>query len=350
MIYLLLFVYIVVYSYIVSVQPKKGSFIFYFIPIAILLVMVSGLQDSVGTDYESYLNLVDGARGMGWIEKKNEFFFIFLISIVKNFNNLQLIFGLTGAIQVLFLGLISYEIKKMNYELYHFFFLYFALSLTFFNQFNLIRQYIAVYIVIYALLELMNNKSIKFIILVFMASLFHHSAILFLVFLPAKGFLSRKYSSKIIIIIMGVLLLLSTLDMSKYVELVLSHTRYSNYVGSSYSKRIDIQGIITKIPKIFMVLMSVCLIDKGDLEDKEIQLINLSYIGLGMQILSFTSSLIWRFYQYVDLYIIFPVLILFNNKSWGILKMLISIISIALLVTKIIVIPRGEYLYRSILF
>ncbi len=90
-----------------------------------------------------------------------------------------MIFVLVGAIQVSALMLIAYEIKKLGYKMHDFFFLYFTLSLTFFNQFNGIRQYIAVYIVAYAFLKLINNKKITFVILIAIARLFHSSSMFF---------------------------------------------------------------------------------------------------------------------------------------------------------------------------
>ncbi len=59
--------------------------------------------------------------------------------------------------------------------------------------------------------------------------------------------------------------------------------------------------------------------------------------------MSFSSSLIWRFYQYVDLFITFSVLILFNDEKYKTHKILIFLALLIMLIIKIVVIPKGEY-------
>lgn len=351
LIYFILFLYIFLYSYFVQGDVKKFShFMIIFMPISILLVMILGLQDNVGVDYHSYLDLASGFKDLRWIESKSEYLFIAIINIVILSKNPQLLFFLIAIIQVVFIMLIAYEIKKLNFKVHHFFFLYFTLSLAFFNQFNGIRQYVAVYIVVYAFLKLMYNKKITFIGLIIFASLFHSSAIYFLVFVFFRKILTVRVSVKKIILILCVLLILSSLDMSKYIEMIISYTSYNSYIGSSYFGKMSIQGIITKIPKLVIVLFSSLIIDKNNLTSKEINLINLSYIGCIIQILSFSSTVIWRFYQYVDLFIIYPVLIMFNDNSKRYISIINAIILMIMLIIKIIIMPKGEYLYNSILF
>jgi len=326
------------------------DFMIFFLPVGTLLIMFLGLQDNVGTDYQSYLNLADGTKGMGWIERRSEFLFVYLVLFVKQFNNPQLIFVFTAIIQVVFLMLITYEIKKMNYKLHYFFFLYFALSLVFFNQFNGIRQYTAIYIVIYGIFKLMDNKKITYIILVLVASLFHSSAIFCLGFVILKKILNKNISEKKVILIMIVLFISSFFDFISFYEKILAYTRYSNYIGSSYLKALTWQGIVTKIPKLFIVLYSVYLLNKSRIDEKARFLINISYIACAVMIMSFSASIMWRFYQYLDFFIIFPVLMLMHDKSQRTVSILISLSLFIMLIIKIIVIPRGEYLYNWIIF
>lgn len=350
MVYLFLITFIVSYSYIIRERENKNSFYLYLITIITLLIITIGLQENVGTDYKGYLGLADGSESMEWMKRKGEILFVLLVSFVKKTNNPQLIFIIAATIQVLFLILIFFEIKKLNFKMHHFWFLYFTLSLTFFNQFNGIRQYIAVYMVVYAILKLLNDKYLSFICLIIIANLFHSSAIYFLIFIFIKRLLNKKYKIETIFLLIFGLLILSSINTEKYIEILLSYTSYKSYIGSSYLSRMSIQGIITKIPKLIIVLFSSYLIYRDDLNNKEINLLNLGYLGCVVLILSFSSSIIWRFYQYLDLFIIFPVLILFNDEKYKTYKILISLALFIMLLIKIIVIPRGEYLYNSILF
>lgn len=339
------------YVYLVDLESKKLSdFLLTYSPIWIMLILILSLQYGVGTDYFTYLELADGSKGMGWIEAKSEFLFIWLVNLVKQIGISQVLFLLVAIIQVSFLALIAYEVRKMDCKLHHFFFLYFTLSLTFFNQFNGIRQYVAVYMIIYAIFNLIYNKKIKFIILVLLASLFHHSAILFLLLIPIRKILNKRLPVEGVIIGLLVLLVISSLDLTKYVNKILSYTPYRGYIGSKYFRRTPIQGIITKIPKLLITMFSAYLIKDQSLNDKEVSLLNLSYIANGVLILSFASTIIWRFYQYIDLFTIFPSLILFRSKSNKDMKLSIALLLFVILFVKIIILPRGEYLYRSILF
>ena len=351
MAYLLLFSYVYIYSFLVQTKQKRYiEFLIAFIPVTVLLIMTLGLQKGVGTDYYTYYSLAEGSKGMGWIAGRSEVLFIWLVELIIKIGKPQLLFVFVGSIQVVFLTLIAYEVKKIGYKMHDFFFLYFTLSLTFFNQFNGIRQYIAVYIVVYAFIKLIDKKKLLFGCLIIIASLFHSSSIFFLPFIILGKLLEKKIPIKLMILIMGVLIILTTLDISKYIELLLSYTSYKSYIGSNYFGRLSSQGIITKLPKLMIVLFSTYLINKKDLVKKEIQLINLSYIGIFVLIMSFSSTLIWRFYQFVDLLIIFPVLILFTDKRYKNIKVVISLILFIMLIIKIIILPRGEYLYRTILF
>lgn len=351
MVYLILILYIIFYSYLVQVKGKKTDYFVFFIPIGILLVLVLGLQNNVGTDYNTYLSLADGTKGYGWIESKSEVLFVYLIKIVKMLDNPQLIFIFAAIIQVAFLSLIAFEVKKIGYKLHNFFFLYFFLSLTFFNQFNGIRQYIAVYIIAYSIFKLRENKVFLFIFLVFLASLFHSSAIFCIAFILIRKLLKKRIPYSAIIIIMLGLVTLRFINLDPIYIKLLSYTKYSHYAHARYFGKLSIKGIITKIPKIIISMFSAYVIErkKDSLIYKDRFLLNMSYITIAVLILSFTSTMIWRFYQYLDLFIIFPVLSLMEDTNKRDYSILISLALIVMLVIKIIIIPQGEYMYKSIL-
>ena len=351
MVYTLLLSFIVIYLYVVRVKPKNvWEFALYFLPVGGMLTMVLGLQEGVGTDYFSYYRIAEGLGSVGWMVNRNEVLFIYLIDFVKKLGSPQLLFVLVGTIQVTFLMLITYEIKKLELKLNDFFFLYFALSLVFFNQFNGIRQYIAVYIIVYALLQLiLHEKKFLFVSLVGIASLFHSSAIFFLVFLVLHKLKNLAWPFRRILLALGVLLVIVILDPTKYIELLLSYTKYRNYIGSSFFRRMSFMGIITKIPKLLVVLFVSFYLEKDELSAEERRLMNLGYMACGVMIMSFSSFVIWRFYQYVDLFITFPVLLFFDRKEHGKIKIFIALALLVMLVFKIVLFPRGEYLYNSIL-
>lgn len=356
MAYALLFTNIILYSYANRLKIKKKSFFVFILPIAILLILFLGFQSEVGGDYLSYLGLADGSKSLGYMEAKNEYLFIYLVKLVRILDLPQLIFLFTGIIQIFFLMLIIYEIKKMDFKLYNFFFLYFSLALVFFNQFNGIRQYMAVYIIIYSIFKLKDSKYVSFILLVIIASLFHSSSIFFLVFLLIKPLLEKEFSFNKILLFLIILFVFSLTNLDFVWTKLLAYTKYSSYITSEYFQRTPTRGIITKIPKIVLMLFSAYVIENKNktknktknIESKHRYLLNMSYISVAVMILSFSSTIIWRFYQFFDFFIIFPVLFLMEDESRKEIKFIISMILVSMLVVKIMVIPQGEYLYNSV--
>ncbi|NMA64803.1 MAG: EpsG family protein [Clostridiaceae bacterium] len=350
MVYTLLFSFTVIYLYTVRIKAKNAKeFSVFFLPVAGLLILILGLQENVGTDYYAYYQLGQGLRSVAWMANRNEFLFIRLVKFVQKYGTPQMLFGLVASIQVAFLMLISYEVNKLEFKLHDFFFLYFALALVFFNQFNGIRQYIAVYIIVYALLQLViYEKKLVFFLLVGLAGLFHSSALYFLPFIVLQKMKDINWPYRRTLLVLGILFIIAMADINHYIEYVLVFTKYRSYIGHGYFRRMDILGIVTKLPKLLIVLYSAFFLEKYNLKQFERRLLNLGYMACGVLIMSFSATIIWRFYQYVDLFLIFPVLILFDKKEYGKRKFFIGFALLLILISKIILFPRGEYLYNSI--
>ena len=225
MVYSILFSFTIFYLYVTSPRMRNiRDFAILLLPIGVLLILVLSLQDNVGADYYSYLEMAETGIGLQAIERKREHLFVFLVRFA------QVIFALVAVIQVAFLLLISFEAKKIHSKLHDFFFLYFALSLTFFNQFNGIRQYLAVYIIVYASIKLLlYDRWFLFVVLVSVSSLFHSSAVFFLGLLPVRRVFRLKWPFWVVTLALGSLFIMINLDITPFVELVLSYTKYSHY-------------------------------------------------------------------------------------------------------------------------
>lgn len=350
LVYLLLLSYIVLYTYFV--RPKEmrlHHFVFLISPVIILLIMVLGLQKGVGTDYQSYYQMGAGVHSMYYLQNRSEFLFVILARFVQKLGVPQLLFLFVGVVQMTFLMLIVRDVNRINLKLHQFFYLYFTLSLAFFNQFNLIRQYIAVYIVVYALLKLMQNRVLPFIILVVVASLFHSSAIFFLAFILLRRLLERRYSPLVVTITLMFLMILSTLNLNNLWFKLLSFTKYANYITSNYMGRMAFRGVLTKLPKLAIVIFAANSIKTGELDEKRNWLLNMSYLSCAVLIMSFSASVVWRFYQYFDLFLVFPVMFLFEDKSKNKINAFIWLALLFMLIVKIVLFPEGEYLYNSII-
>ena len=93
MVYFALLSYIVLYLYVVRVKEasKLSHFFLLGLPVMALLVIVLGLQENVGTDYQSYYQIAEGIKNIGWIEARNETLFAYLVRFTQRFSDPQLL-------------------------------------------------------------------------------------------------------------------------------------------------------------------------------------------------------------------------------------------------------------------
>lgn len=148
------------------------SNVFYILSFLVLW-LVSALRYRVGTDfynYYIYFNRIHIAE-----VRNNEYGIWIVGSIIKFFTSNGQFF--IGACSLITIVLIYMTINKNSLlpELSIILFISFGF---YFTSFNIIRQYIALSIVFYAVQLLFQNKGVYFILLIFLASFFHYSAIL----------------------------------------------------------------------------------------------------------------------------------------------------------------------------
>ncbi len=351
--YLFLFIYVLLYSYYTdrNVYENKLKFFISLLPISILLIFYLGFQNNVGTDYPTYILIAKGIKSYNFIIYRDEYLFVYLIDFVRIIGIPQLLFFMVGTIQVVFLNLILYELKQIGYKLYNILFLYFTLSIVFFSQFNGIRFYISVYIVIYAILLLRKNKKISFLSLMIFSKYFHYSSIMCFPFIFLRKKLEKKISFNKLCIFLIISIVLSCVGVDRIVEIILINTKYKWYFVGDRIYGAKFINILTKIPKIFIVMCSAYLIEKNkNIKIKNRYLLNLSYMAVCLLIISFSSNLLWRFYQYIDFFIIFPMLELMESGREKQVRNIFIVTLIVMLLFKIVIFPKGEYLYKFIFF
>lgn len=351
MIYIFSLIFTTIYSYTININSKKLDFTVAYLPVFILLIIVLSTQNGVGTDYYTYIDIALGKKGLGWVENKNEYLFVWLNDLVIFLGKPQLIFLFTALIQFVFLFFTTYELKKLSLKPYWFFLLYFVFLLIFFNSFNGIRQYTAVYIVIYSTFLLYRNSKVNFIILILLASMFHSTAIYFLPLVFFRSLLNKRINFNFLIITLISLSAASIIGFNDTLIYLVSQTNYSHYVNSDYFSSVNLINILTKIPKLIIVTLCAYLIKKNQeqFSSKYNFFINLSYISLIILILSFSSNLIWRMYQYFDFFTIFPILILLSHQKQKQVTYSMLFFLIIIFVLKVTIFAKGEYLYNSII-
>lgn len=200
---LLLFIIFICYPYTFkNVRLQNGKSLelenIYIFFISSLLIAVLGLRDlSVGIDTTNYYNIFNNIKLMNFsqaidveVEHGYRLFQFFVGRVFGDFQFLLIIVAL------LFVGVVSYYITKysqnplLSYVFFIVFGFYsFAMSTT--------RQAIAIAIVMLAFRYVIQKNKYKYLLFIFIASLFHVTA---LIFLPSYWFNKLKFNKKNILL------------------------------------------------------------------------------------------------------------------------------------------------------
>ena len=365
MFYLLFFAGVILYIKCMQMDKRTGKVLWLsFIPLLVALILVFSLQYDVGTDYLSYSQAAIrdelGVFKLGQFLTDHEYLFAGIVYISQLSGNPQMIFFLTALVQVIPFCFALYQLRQENISLADTMFLYFSLSLSFFNQFNGIRQYAAVNLIfLAAILLFINPKRVFPWVILFISPLFHHAAwfvviplaviVVFQKFHP--GWLPQK---RWLYVCVAVCSLTYLIDVNGILMALVSRVKlldgFRLYAGSSYLEKMSLPEIATKLLKLVVVGYSIHRLDTDELSKFESKMLLMSYITVCVMVLAFSSSLIWRIYLFFDLFLMFPVLFFYKYNATKKEKIFINVYLTTVLLVKILLIPQGEYLYSSILW
>lgn len=205
-------------------NKSRSKFILFFIAF-VWLSLIGALRYNVGTDYLVYsrLQIPEVLSGnLTLIEPLSTLVFLIGGKIGGN----QLVFAL---IHFLIIGFVTKAIYDQSVDYSFSFFLFF--SLGFFNMsLNLMRQAIAIAIFIYAIKFIYEKKALKYYLWIFVAIMFHKTAI---IYLPIYFFKDIIFSIKKLIIFIFVFTITSFCfdDVLYYITTKLDI--YRNYWGTN---------------------------------------------------------------------------------------------------------------------
>ena len=214
---------------------------------ALVLILVSGLRYNVGTDYMAYSRSYESRAasffsdllhykepGLGFLSWIGHFF-------TKDF---VAEFILTAMVTV---GLNVRTISKYS-DSFVFGLLLYVLIGAWHNAFNGIRQYLAAAVLFAGHRYLYDRKLIKYLLVVFLASLFHTTA---LVMVPVYFLVGRKITFRnIILILISIIIIRYSYD---YLFSIMSFLKGSDQSGYEYMQQeVNIFRIMVTIPPIIL--------------------------------------------------------------------------------------------------
>lgn len=354
-------IYSTISSYLISKKYylNKSHFGFitffslYFSVWAVWLIICGG-QNGVGTDYESYYEIFSAPDIFSYLFLlKGEWGFVTIIKVCALMKlRPQVVFSVFYFINFIFLFKIIYRLGSKYAWI--FILLYIAFSTVFNNQLNGLRQYTAIYIITYALINSYTNKSfLKFLGFIIFAGSIHCSSYLILPFYCIRNInLSSKFI-KYIYFLSALFVLFGSLNtLFNYVSQFLPKF-YSVYLNSDLNAASSYTRIITKLIFFPIYLLSLSLITKQRLSEIEKHLYTLGAISYALRLIFLENIILTRISQLFILLAIFPIYLylkyLFQVGDKYKFCFIVGFI-IAFYFLKTILFPTQEYLYQSIYF
>lgn len=210
-----------------------------------ILTVSSALRYKVGTDYAQYEYIYTMLATGGETSKELGYYYLFLLSDLLS-GNAQTIFIffsiLISSFYYLFVVKSARFFKKeIRYE-YSYLMLLLFIAFYYFQSMNQIRQFVAIAIAVYGLLFYVEKRYFLSCFWILLASLFHSSSILLLVFIP---FLNIRVNFKIVTVLMAAFIIFNPIEklISLYVQFKFPYYGYLSYV--EFASETSIIGLIT---------------------------------------------------------------------------------------------------------
>ncbi len=270
--------------------------------LAVLLpVLVSTLRYGIGTDYFSYFYYYDEIAS-GNIKTHMEALFTalnYLAFLVFNrYRAVLFLSSLLISTFVYFSVTTVFSGWRSGLSMWIFYCVYFSASL------NVMRQIIALSLVIFALVNLKNGGILKFILLVFLATLFHISALIAFSFLMIYFLSGTKRGIYIYLISNGALSIVFALFGGKILRLLpaFMKIKYEKYFINPFGSVVSLEFLGDIFPSVVMACVPAIfyLIFMKNKDDNRIFFL-VSLLSIPMLMLGYSFSYFQRLIYYFDL-------------------------------------------------
>jgi len=290
------------------------SYNFVFIILLLYWTFIIGFQYDVGADFHAYRIIFT----YGVFHRPYEFLFHYFVLFLSQ-NNIHYRFGFVFIALLQFICFILFLKKiKLSYN-YLFIYLFFFVSTAFYNQPNIIRQFVSVYLFLLASWFIYKRRPICYVALIMIASFFHTSA---LALLPVYFLTYFKLSQRFLCFLLLFLFLLSLFSLDNFVSMIIPlFGAYERFLGHAWAEEeIPIMSRLTRYIYIPFYLLS--LLSYKKLNDKDKFFFQAGFISFSIIIFSLASRVLTRFSVYFWIPALFPLyyLCLFLFSDDGVAK------------------------------
>lgn len=304
LVYILLLAFIILGNFFFE-KRKNGEKI-YLILTFLILTLISGLRNyTVGVDTVVYVNFFENLKNISF----------------QNLNLLRYEYGFSLFCKVIsiitddyhvFLFLVS---AFINFSVVHFInnnsrnkflsLLMFVLCNYYFSYMNIMRQALAISIVLFSLEFLKKNKLLQFTILVILASQFHFSAIICLVLIFLNKF---EFSRRHLPVITLLSILAFVYGNTVFAFFASLSPRLSSYIGTDYSSNnyfgALFEALIIVVQMLFGFVVEKSRYKKEDKQHRQLFINGGIEIATIISILTMKATIFNRFLPYFSIFTI----------------------------------------------
>lgn len=358
LIYLLSVFFIIFIGLIFNYKNRKQKKIYLIISFFILITIACIRDNNVGVDTEQYVRNYKVISSLDFSELSSlryELGFSYLCKILSNFSeNPQILIIVTS----IFINISVLRFIYKNSDNVLLSTILYVIMNFYFSYMNIMRQAIAVSIILWAYEYLKKRRYIPFIILVILATMFHFSAILAIIFIVLK---ELKFNKKFIYIMLILSLLSFCFGRQFFIFLCKLSPRLNDYLAGEFSGSNYFGALIEAIIYIIIFFVGIFIIKKEDEEifmdksNKENLLIGIVGLTCILLVLVMKVSIFNRFSPYFSIFTIIWIPNILSKIKRRENRMLMTITILLLLITYFIVImlfrPEwyGTVPYSSIL-
>lgn len=275
--YLICFIFTLITIFIserLYIKNKKKLSKIFFISSFLIPCIISGVRSTeIGADVKSYFLVLYNCynKGMSLIDGMNianvEFGYSFIMYLASKFHNIHFSLFINQFLVSLPIYALAIDLRRKNKEKKYYImtFIVFIYLTTFYSlSLNLLRQSIAISLVVYAYYSYINKNTKKGLILIILASLFHISALVgLLTFLI--DYICKKYKKNRILFLILLFCIMITFVLGFEQILKILPLKYSYYIGSKYDN--SSFSIMSIVKKIIWIIPSMLYLDK--IKDKK---------------------------------------------------------------------------------
>lgn len=308
---------------------KKITSIYFGMLTAVSLILVAGLRWQVGTDYGSYARNYSTYVQELWASLIN---FnepgIKIISMISSivYNDYSTMFFISSLITI---GLSVWTIYKYSD--------YFSLSIILYifigswhGSFNGVRQYLACAVLFAGHRYIIERKLWKYLLIVFLASTFHVSALamISLYYVPIRQLGKKDFIFLTALIVLGLTIYNPIIEIAS--NILVANGRNPILMDSTYvNQQVSILRVLVMIAPIILYLVTTY--NKG-LNKEDYFYINMLFINATIYMMTMNSAYLARFTIYTNIYVVlgFPKMFKRVDKKLSILILFIALILYAL--------------------